>query len=69
MRGGEAGQYSPGASFALMQIGPYSAFLYTVFHSVFYNSVVHEAGIFLTESFLSKTIRLPISVHTEVDIE
>ena len=37
--GGEASEYSPGASSALTQIGPYSAFLYTVFHSVFYNSV------------------------------
>ena len=39
MRGGEAGQYSPGASSALTQIVPYSASLYTVFRSVFYNSV------------------------------
>ena len=38
---GEAGQYSPGASSALTQIVPYSASLYTVFHSVIYNSVVH----------------------------
>ena len=38
--GGEAGQYSPGVSAALTQIVPYSASLYTVFHSVFYNSVV-----------------------------
>ena len=40
MRGGEAGQYSPGVSAALMKIVPYSASLNTVFHSVFYNSVV-----------------------------
>ena len=38
--GGEAGQYSPGVSAALTQIVPYSASLYTVFHSVNYNSVV-----------------------------
>ena len=38
--GGEAGQYSPGASSALTQIVPYSASLYTIFHSVNYNSVV-----------------------------
>ena len=41
--GGEAGQYteySPGASSALTQIVPYSASLYTVFHSVIYNSVI-----------------------------
>ena len=37
--GGEVGQYSPGVSAALAQIVPYSASLYTVFHSVFYNSV------------------------------
>ena len=37
--GGEAGQYSPGASSRLTQIVPYSASLYTVFHSVIYNSV------------------------------
>ena len=40
MRGGEAGQYSPGASSVVTQMGPYSAFLYTVFHFVFYNSVI-----------------------------
>ena len=39
MRGGEAGQYSSGVSAALTQIVPYSASLYTVFHSVIYNSV------------------------------
>ena len=33
--GGESGQYSPGVSAALTQIVPYSASLYTVFHSVF----------------------------------
>ena len=37
--GGEAGQYNPGASSTLMQIVPYSASLYNVFHSVNYNSV------------------------------
>ena len=37
---GEAGQYSPGATSALTQIVPYSASLYTVFHSVIYNSVL-----------------------------
>ena len=37
--GGEAGQYSPGASSALTQIVPYLASLYTVFHSIIYNSV------------------------------
>ena len=35
-----AGRYSPWASFALTQIVPYSSSLYTVFHSVIYNSVV-----------------------------
>ena len=39
MRGGEAGKYSPGASSALTQIVPYAASLYTIFHSVIYNSV------------------------------
>ena len=34
------GQYSLGASSALTQIVPYSSSLYTVFHSVIYNSVV-----------------------------
>ena len=38
--GGEAGQYSPGVSAALTQIVPYLASLYTVFHSVIYNSVI-----------------------------
>ena len=37
--GGKAGQYSPGVPAALTQIVHYSASLYTVFHSVFYNSV------------------------------
>ena len=37
--GGEAVQYSPGPSSVLTQIVPYSASLYTVFHSVIYNSV------------------------------
>ena len=34
-----AGQYSPSASSAQTQIVPYSSSLYTVFHSVIYNSV------------------------------
>ena len=38
VRGG-AGRYSHGASSALTQIVPYSSSLYTVFHSVIYNSV------------------------------
>ena len=38
--GGEAVQYSPGPSSVLTQIVPYSASLYTVFHSVIYNSVI-----------------------------
>ena len=33
--GGGAGQYSPGVSAALTQIVPYSASLFTIFHSVF----------------------------------
>ena len=39
MRGG-GGRYSPGASSALTQIVPYFSSLYTVFHSVIYNSVL-----------------------------
>ena len=39
VRGG--GRYSPGASSGLTQIVPYSSSLYTVFHSVIYNSVDH----------------------------
>ena len=39
MRGG-AGWYSPGAPSGLAQIVPYLSSLYTVFHSVIYNSVV-----------------------------
>ena len=34
-----AGRYSPGAPSALTQIVPYLTSLYTVFHSVIYNSV------------------------------
>ena len=34
-----AGRYSPGAFSPLMQIVPYSFYLYTVFHSVIFNSV------------------------------
>ena len=41
IEGGEAGQYSPGASSTLTQIVPYSASLYAVFHSVIYNSVAY----------------------------
>ena len=37
---GGAGWYSPGAPSVLTQIDPYSSSLYTVFHSVSYNSVV-----------------------------
>ena len=37
---GGPGRYSPGASSTLTQIVPYSFSLYTVFHSVIYNSVV-----------------------------
>ena len=33
------GRYSPGESSVLMQIVPYSSSIYTVFHSVIYNSV------------------------------
>ena len=40
VRGGQAGQYSPGASSALTNIVLYSSSVYTVFHSVIYNSVV-----------------------------
>ena len=36
---GEAGQYSPGTSSALTQVEPFSVSLYTVLHSVIYNSV------------------------------
>ena len=39
MEGG-AGQYSPGAPSTLTQIVTSSSSLYTVFHSVSYNSVV-----------------------------
>ena len=38
VRGG-GGLVRPGASSALMQTVPYSSSLYTVFHSVIYNSV------------------------------
>ena len=38
--GGGAGQYSSGTSSVLTQIVPYSSSLYTVFHSVIYNSVL-----------------------------
>ena len=38
--GGEEGQVSPGASSALRKIVLYSSSVYTVFHSVIYNSVV-----------------------------
>ena len=37
---GEGCQYSPGAPSTLTQIVPYSSSLYTVFHSVIYNSVL-----------------------------
>ena len=55
---GEAGQYSPGASSALTQIVPYSASLYTVFHSVIYNYVcsiqftVYNVGIILKNALI-----------------
>ena len=39
VREGGAGQYSPGASSALTKIVLYSSSVYTVFHSVIYNSV------------------------------
>ena len=57
--GGEAGQYSPGVSAALTQIVPYSASLYTVFHSVFYNSVgsTQNPKIFENENFAAFAMR------------
>ena len=48
MRGGE---YSPGASSVLTKIVLYSSSVYTVFHSVFYNSV--EKTIAVTELWSS----------------
>ena len=39
--GVRGGRYSPGSSSGLTQIVPYSSSLYTVFHSVIYNSVDH----------------------------
>ena len=48
VRGGE---YSPGASSALTKIVLYSSSVYTVFHSVFYNSV--EKTIAVTELWSS----------------
>ena len=43
-RGG-AGLYSPGASSALTKIVLYSTSVYTVFHSVIYNSVAHYCRV------------------------
>ena len=40
MRVGVAGQYNPGAFSALTKIVLYSSSVYTVFHSVIYNSEV-----------------------------
>ena len=50
---GVAGRYSPGA--ALTQIVPYSSSLYTVFHSVIYNSVV--CAVLVTFGFSKNIIR------------
>ena len=43
-RGG-TGWYSPGTPSALTQIVPYSSSLYTVFHSVIYNSVENKYSV------------------------
>ena len=56
VRGG-AGRYRPGAPSALTQIVPYLSSLYTVFHSVTYNSVVSAESLILRENEdFSKTI-------------
>ena len=45
------GRYSPGESSVLMQIVPYSSSIYTVFHSVIYNSKVQPLPLNLSFSF------------------
>ena len=47
-------EYSPGASSTLMHIVPFLASLYTVFHSVIYNSVTLPFYITLARTTVSR---------------
>ena len=58
---GVAGRYSPGA--ALTQIVPYSSSLYTVFHSVIYNSVAICSYSYIGISYDTRLF-IAIGTHT-----
>ena len=65
-RGGGAGWYSPGTPSALTQIVPYSSSLYTVFHSVIYNSVaLIKYELKLSHNAASICLRDPVPLITK----
>ena len=61
--GGGGGWYSPGAPSGLAQIVPYLSSLYTVFHSVIYNSVVQTKISFQNLFRAQRNICFSKSLH------